>query len=414
MRWRFRLLMLATGLALVAGCQTTGIEGTVVTATGDPAKDVAAVQAAVDQGGPIVLAGNFNFGETGRVIIRHGVAISGRGETRIRGGFWTFHSPLPEKLPPEAPGPQISIRNIHFDGALWAPINIAYASQLVVLRNRITNVRPHPYPRPNLPDLQIAQGVLFGTFAAHTDSMKRAYVPDAVTGMVIVEDNTIDMRVAEPLKTLGQGIWGVWTTGIDARIARNRVTNASRNGIEMIDNYRGRDGKGVVRIEANTVTTPRAGVPAPTPRTPNGIVMGFFLESVAGADPARNSSYVAEGNVIELQGSTSIGIAAFSDGAEVRKNRISADGRDAQPIIFTASRGSIAGNVLRGTGGSAMSLTPFREMTASGNTLVGNDLRDFKAAQAQVLFGKGSGNNSCADNAGLEKVADQGNGNRCP
>jgi len=414
MRWQSRLLTLAIGLAVMAGCQTTGIEGTVVTATGDPAKDVAAVQAAVDQGGPIVLSGNFNFGESGRVILRHSVAISGRGQTVVRGGFWTFHSPLPEKLPPEAPGPQISIRNIHFDGALWAPINIVYASELVVLRNRITNVRAHPYPRPNLPDLQTAQGVLFGTFAAHADSMKREYVPGALTGTVIVEDNAIDMRVADPLKTLGQGIWGLWTTGIDARIARNRVTNASRNGIEMIDNYRGREGKGAVRIEANTITTPRAGVPAPTPRTPNGIVMGFFLDAVAGADPARNSTYIAEGNVIELNGSTSVGIAVFSDGAEVRKNRISADGRDSQPIVFVGSRGTIAANVVRGTGGSAMSLTPFREMTASDNRLVGNDMRDFKAAQAQLLFGKGAGNNSCADNAGLDKVSDHGSGNRCP
>ena len=253
-----------------------------------------------------------------------------------------------------------------------------------------------------------------GTFAADADPAKRSYVPDSLTGSVIIEDNVIDVATPNPLSTLGQGIWGVWTTGIEARIARNRVSNASRNGIEMIDNYRAMDGKGHVRIEANIITTPTTGVPVPTPRTPNGIVLGFFLDPAAGADPTRNSKYVAEKNIIELRGGTSLGIAVFSDGAEVRNNEISATGADSQPIFLASSNGHITSNIFRGAGNYVVNLTPFRAMTASRNRITGNDLRHFKAVGAQILFSKGAADNSCAQNDGLEKVADQGSGNRCP
>jgi hypothetical protein len=182
----------------------------------------------------------------------------------------------------------------------------------------------------------------------------------------------------------------------------------------MIDNYRDRDGKGSVHIQENSITTPVVGVPVPSPRTPNGIVLGFFLDPAAGADPARNIKYVAERNIIVVRGETSVGIAALSDGVEVRNNDVSAAGRESQPIVLAASNASISGNLFRGSGNNAMNVTPFRAMAASGNRLTGNDLRHFKAAGAQILFGKGATNNSCTQNEGLEKVADEGSSNRCP
>lgn len=399
---------------LLAGCQTIGPDAKKVSGTGDPAKDVTAVQAAVDGGGAVLLAGRFNFGERGRVVIRRSVTIAGEAGTRIQGGFWTFFSPLPEAQPPSQPGPQIAIRGIHFDGALWMPINIAHASSLEVTGNRITNVRPHPYPRPKLPHLLTMQGLMFGSFAAHEDSMKRSYVPGAVTGRVVVADNVIDIPAPDPLNTLAQGIWGVWTTGIEARIERNRVTNSSRNGIEMIDNYRGADGKGRITVAGNTVTTPAIGVPVPTPRTPNGVVIGFFLDTAAGTDAARNSRYEIENNRIDVRGSNSMGIAVLSDGAEVRNNDISASGADSWPILVSSSNGLVADNVFRGAGVNIVNLRPFREMTASGNRITGNNLVQFKASAAQILFDKGSSKNLCEHNVGLEKVTNHGGENRCP
>src|SRR5512144_1079258 len=130
--------MLKQSLAVFTVLSLAGVlhaqEPAVVIGSGDPGKDVPAVQAAIDRGGTVVLKGAFNFGERGRVTIRRDVSISGepgpshdrRWGTTIKGGFWTFFSPPPAGLQAGQVGPQISIRNLHFDGALWAPINIAH------------------------------------------------------------------------------------------------------------------------------------------------------------------------------------------------------------------------------------------------------------------------------------------------
>jgi hypothetical protein len=114
----------ALSVVLLAGCQTLNLPTTTVSGTGDPAKDVPAVQAAVDGGGTVTLRGSFDFGERGRVLVRRDVNIVGVEGASIHGGFFTFYSPVPEVLPPTVPGPKVAIRNIHFDGALLTPINI--------------------------------------------------------------------------------------------------------------------------------------------------------------------------------------------------------------------------------------------------------------------------------------------------
>jgi len=248
--------------------------------------------------------------------------------------------------------------------------------------------------------------------ARERESLTRRYTAE-IMPMIGPE---IDIPAPDPSHTLAQGIWGVWTTGIEARIEGNRVSNVSRNAIEMIDNYLSADGKdrGRVIVANNAITTPTVGVPVPTPRTPNGIVVGFFLDPAGGADAARNSHYEVKGNQIETRGSSSLGIAVFSDGAQVRNNVISSTGADSSPILMSSSNGLIAGNVFRGTGTSIVSLRPFREMTASGNRVTGNDLVQFKATTTQILFEKGTAKNSCEHNAGLEQVLNHGGENRCP
>ena len=114
----------------------------------NPTIDVQAVQRAVDQGGTINLKGTFDFGNEGRVNITKDVKLIGETDnggkpvTKIKGGFWTFHSPLPAKLPPEVQGPKITIQAIHFDGALWTPIYLAYSSGATIANNKMTNIRP--------------------------------------------------------------------------------------------------------------------------------------------------------------------------------------------------------------------------------------------------------------------------------
>ena len=90
------------------------------------------------------MEGTFDFGDKGRVNITKDVKIVGEADnkgsplTKLKGGLWTLHSPLPAQLPPEIPGPKITIQNIHFDGALWTPIHLAYSSGTI-----ITGMEPH-------------------------------------------------------------------------------------------------------------------------------------------------------------------------------------------------------------------------------------------------------------------------------
>ncbi|MDB4442700.1 hypothetical protein N9219_04705, partial [bacterium] len=102
----------------------------VVTGNNNPELDVKAVQEAVDKGGSVLLKGRFNFGQKGRVNIKNDIDVIGESDsqgqplTKITGGFWTFHSPLPStEIPLPGPGPKVKIQNIHFDGATWSPMH---------------------------------------------------------------------------------------------------------------------------------------------------------------------------------------------------------------------------------------------------------------------------------------------------
>ena len=86
------------------------------------AYDVKAVQEAVNKGGTVLLKGIFNFCPKGQVKIKNDIEVmgehdtEGRPLTKIKGGFWTFHSPLPStELPIPGTGPKMKIKNIHFE-----------------------------------------------------------------------------------------------------------------------------------------------------------------------------------------------------------------------------------------------------------------------------------------------------------
>ena len=129
---------------------TTGLlyaYDSVVLGTANAEIDVKAVQEAVDKGGTVLLKGMFNFGQKGRVNIKNDIEIigetdmTGRPMTKITGGFWTFHSPLPStELPLPGPGPKIKIKNIHFDGATWTPMHFPYTSGAEISGNKIRTI----------------------------------------------------------------------------------------------------------------------------------------------------------------------------------------------------------------------------------------------------------------------------------
>jgi hypothetical protein len=360
----------------------------VVEGANDPVRDVAAVQSAVDRGGTVVLKGTFDFGDSGSVSIRKDVEIVGdlsssQPSTKINGGKWSLHSPLPAALPPQSPGPAITIRGIHFDNAAWAPIHIAYARSVVVSDNRITTVRPAPSPKPILgrDGLLLQQGISLGPFL----SFPAAYPAGALTGDIRVERNFIDLAGTDPGNTMGQAILMLWATGARASIVDNTTLNASRNAIEALDNYPGKDGEGFVLIRGNYVTTPRFGLAFPGPSFPNGIMVGWFLDRAGGADPARRMKQVVMDNRIRARGETSIGIGVLTDEAVVANNTVTCQGKACRGVVLFGSGTTVIGNRFQGSGAATVAFSAsLKPMTGSRNVVVGSDTATFRHSGAAV------------------------------
>jgi hypothetical protein len=365
----------------------------VVVGKADPAGDVQAVQDAVNRGGAVLLKGNFDFGDKGRVNITRDIEIYGEKDqqgtllTGIKGGFWTFHSPLPSDLPPVSPGPKITIQDIHFDHALWAPICITYSSEATIRGNRVTNVQPMlDFPVFNRTDIYRQQGIVFNPLYGLAKK-KLGYQPGLITGSITVADNDIDLSCEQPEMTMAQGVIIIWTTGATIQILRNRVTNCSRNSLESLDNYPGEDGGGITLIKDNRIVTAAKGVPVPSPQTPNGVVAGWYLDLSGATDPARGTKIIVTNNQIEVRGASSVGLFGISDGAIITSNHfIMGGGPKAIGVFQLTSHSLIANNRIEGSGLCAAFTKPLKSLKACGNVFVDNDYSGFKAKAADVLL----------------------------
>jgi hypothetical protein len=302
------------------------------------------------------------------------------------------------QLPPEAPGPKITIQGIHFDGAVWTPIHLAYSSGAEISGNKITNVVPYgmssdenPYKWKGLEGWEtmwIQQGAVFAT----TYNAGDKHVPGAVTGLFIFENNEVDLESDKPQVTLGQGVYFKWTTGATIQIRGNVFKDVPRNSIESLNNCLDQEGRGTVIIEKNKVITPPVGFPLPSPSTPNGIIAGWFPDVSAGADPARNSKIVVVHNYVEVRGDTSVGIMLLSDQAVAACNDIvMGGGSKATAIVQMGSDGLIANNKITGSGLCALHALPYGALVGSRNKFVLNDISQFKASIADVIL-KGNNN----------------------
>jgi hypothetical protein len=364
----------------------------------NPTVDIQAVQKAVDEGGTVNLKGTFDFGDKGRVNITKDVKIVGEIDTKgsslakIKGGFSTFHSPLPSQLPPEVPGPKITVQNIHFDGALGWPIYLAYSSGATIANNMMTNVRPMPIPTPMFgrTGVFLQEAIVCGPVL----EKGAKYQPGAFTGQLIITDNEIDLYNQNPVNTLAIGVWIVWTTGINAQIQHNTIFNSSRNSIEMLDNYLSQDGNGMIIIKDNKIVTATEGISVPSPQTPNGILVGWFMDMSGGLNPQRNIKHVVVNNAIRTRGKTSSGITAFTDGVVIVNNAILSEGTEALGLGVYSSDGYIAYNRIEGASSRpAMLARPLKPLKGSKNVFVDNDLRQFKSSTADVVFEKDACNN---------------------
>ena len=392
---RLSKLFIGIGVFLFVLIITMGVAQsteTVVKGTNDPAKDVKAVQDAVDKGGTVLLKGKFNFGEKEKVIIKNDIQIVGEADkkgtpkTQVIGGMWSFFSPLPSKDdPPQAPGPKITIKNIHFDGAIWTPIHLPYTSGAVISGNKMTKVSPFPMPMKwqGGDTLLVHAGAIMGTRFFNPAK----FLP-GTTGHLFFENNEVDIPCEKPEVTMGQGVFFLWTWGAFVEVNGNSFKNVSRNSIESLDNYRDNEGKGQVFIRNNKIVTPTAGCPFPGPTSfPNGIVAGWFLDPAGGQDPAKYCKIVIMNNHIEAKGELSAGIISMADGMTVVNNEIIlGGGSKSKAIVHTGSHGFVADNKIRGSGAFGVGAMPYKDIQkGSDNTFVNNQVKLLKASMADFL-----------------------------
>ena len=410
---KFTVLIISVLSAILVSAGALYAYDSVVTGKNNAEFDVKAVQEAVDKDGSVLLKGTFNFGQKGRVNIKNDVEIIGESDergrplTKIMGGFWAFHSPLPStELPLPGPGPKIKIKNIHFDGATWTPMHFPYTSGAEISGNKITNVQPYAIPIKwsGGEKLLVSAGALLGTRFAHSKKI----LPGAVTGHLIFENNNVDLKCKNPKISMGQGAFFIWTWGATIEIKGNRIRNVSRNSIESLDNYLDEEGRGSVLVAENNIVTPSVGVPFPSPATPNGIIVGWFLDMSGGSDPSKNSKITVIRNYVQTNGETSRGIASLADGTAILGNRVEVKGGSkSSGISQLGSNASIARNKIDGSGAWALQAVPWKNGKANCNTFAWNDVREFKASYTDFLC---LGNNNVLVGTKC-KVVDKGKGN---
>jgi hypothetical protein len=379
--------------ALFLAAAPARAEDAEVMATGDPARDVPNVQAALDKGGTVRLRGHFDFGENGRVKITKNVRILGRLDgsdeplTTITGGDWTFYSPLPvDTAPPGKDGPLIVVRNLRFDGATGTPLHFAYAGGLEIGHCVVTNVAPKnaAITWSQGDSLPFQAGIVVGNRLIHPEGDLKG----AVTGTVLIEANRLEMINDDPEETAGYGVLADWTTGAEMTIRDNVIERTSRNGIEALDNELDAKGKGFLRIESNRIVTDNAGIAYPNKFGPNGIVAGWYFDTRGGADFTRNSRAVITGNRVEARGEESIGLLLYANDLVATCNDIvMGGGRGARGVVQTGSRGFFANNRVRGRANYALFCYPFEALTATANTFAWTELGLFTGFKGQVLLG---------------------------
>ncbi len=411
---KFFVLSISVLLISLVAADTLYAYDSIVTGRNNAEYDVKAVQEAADKGGTVLLKGTFNFGQKGRVNIKNDIEILGESDskgrplTKILGGFWTFHSPLPTtELPLPGPGPKMKIKNIHFDGATWTPMHFPYTSGSEISGNKITNVQPYAIPKKwsGGDKLLVSAGALLGTRFAHNEKI----LPGAVTGNLIFNNNKVDLKCKNPEITMGQGAFFIWTWGASIEIKGNTIRNVSRNSIESLDNYLDEEGRGSVVIAENNIVTPAVGIPFPSSSTPNGIVVGWFLDMTGGSDPSRNSKITVIRNYVQTNGETSAGIFSLADGTAILGNRFELrGGSKSKAIAQLGSNSFIARNKIDGTGAFALQALAFKVFKGSGNTFAWNDVREFKASISDFLI---TGNNNTLVGPKY-KVVDKGQGNK--
>jgi len=387
-----------TSLFLLAlGCTEPVLAGEPIVGQSDPEVDVAAVQAAVSEGGTVRLQGTFDFGDTGRVVLDNDVKIVGENATILRGE---------NALYCDDPELEVSIRSVRFgrhpeglpssamvDGPRGYAIWIRRAASARITGNTFRNIGVH-YEYLNR---HFGSAIMLGDpdgFADEESGTMDAVVAsnDIDLGRYECDENGDDCVLVDPTVPVyeGEGEDQVHvgqdnlTVGIelfraelDATIRDNTIRNCTRVGIYAIDD------RGAIAIVGNDIACGEFGAQL---HEESGwpLNYGMVLFCSWYDDSARgDSEFLVAHNRIAVSNPNSGGVVAQIDHSLVYDNEFDLSTPGGFYGIWAyGNDNALVGNRIWGNGLVGIWLDPWEPI--SGNLLTTNDLSGFTAWWLQL------------------------------
>jgi hypothetical protein len=388
------LSVVLASAAVLAG--TAAAQPVVVAGTGDPNIDVPAVQAAVDQGGRVVLMGHFSFDRpptapagaiyNRMITVSRSVVISGAQDDQgemptIEAGNWPFFI--------DAFGAHVTIQGLHLvhpkAGAIW----VYAVSGLTISNCRIESVEPTlEFGMQAAQTSAVSGGIGVYGDPAPPNRMRPGH-PENFSGTLAIVNNDIDMGAAPGALSLGIVIFAVGNSPdqeVDIYVSGNNIRNVTEPAI----NFRVIGGR--AHAERNVVTT--GAVSSGNPDAIRMVGAGSFLiahnsidcgwtnpgatginaMSQAAPNPPEAGAIIADNDVTmsapegTVFGPNSAGIAieGASHGNLVTNNRIR--GRTTAGLSVLLLNGGVPGNT----------------------SLVANDLSGLQPSLADVFIDAGA------------------------
>ena len=366
-------------------------QAVVVVGTGDPAVDVPAVQAAVDQGGDVVLKGHFSFRRSptvavplagyplATVLVSKAVTITGAREENDEGEMATIDGgSIPFFI--SAPGVRVSIEKLRFTRPIADAVLVYAVSGLEISSCRVEGLEPFQHG---------GEGFAISTSGV-TPTPTKPGKPENVSGILRVVDNDIDVIGATAAdNALGVVVFsvGVPAAPVQAHVYGNRISNVTARAINIYQVG------GDASIERNFITT----------STISGPAGGIAPE---GIHVTGSGSYLVARNSVHSRWATGAGIRVHSQfpvwpiaHAVVEDNDVYMEA-PAGTVFGTNSAGiDIRGNAndnvvrhnrIRGRALSALAVYVFRGGAPTNNAFIHNRLRGFEASLADVVVGPGA------------------------
>lgn len=399
-------------IALLASFSgTMAAQSVVVTGTGDPNVDVPAVQAAVDQGGSVVLTGHFSFDRpptapdaasyNRTVTVSKSVVISGNRDVygdlpTINGGDWPFFV--------DAAGAQVTIQELHFvnptSGAIW----IYAVAGIMVAGCQVQGIIPSVEFAVEAGQTNPVSTAIFAGADPHPPSKTALGQPANFSGTWKILNNDIDLQGTVGTQSLGIAMFNVGRqpdSEVDIDVAGNKIINATEPAI----NFRVVGGR--VYVERNVVKT-GAISGGTNPDMIRLVGAGSYLVTHNSIDCGWTDAGATGINMIGQGPPLVPEASAVVVDNDVTMSASSGTANAAIEIRGFAGSNTVLNNRIGGRANIALSVLDQNGGLPASTSFVSNDLTGFQSSLADIFVDAGATNTFVIGHQGL--VVDNGSG----